>query len=339
MITIRDVAKAANVSISTVSRVINNNPNVTREKRNRVLKAMDLVGYVPSVKSKDSTKETKVILVITTIFHAVLCPAIEESASELGYEVLFKYTGEFDGAIKNKISGDFYRELSKMEALSGILLLNPIMYKETYMDLLLSNYPVVQVGCSVKDYGGYSVSSDDYQAAYDMTNYLLSRGYKKIALVTPSDQMDSCHYSFARERYLGYHNALQSAGYDRSDEQVIVCDFSLEGGKAAAREILTMDQSERPDVVFCLADKMALGCMKYLTSAGKMRIPEDLGIAGFDGDFWGIELSPSLTTVTQAFDDIASESVQMLDQLIRKDISNGRRLYVAHSIDARESTK
>ena len=339
MITIRDVAKAANVSISTVSWVLNNNPNVTREKRNRVMKAIDAVGYVPSIKSKDTTKGPQIILVITTIFHSVLCPAIEESASELGYEVLFKYTGEFDGAIKGKTTGELYRNFFKTEEIAGILLLNPIMYKETYMDFLFSNYPVVQVGCSIKDYGGYSVSSDDFQASYDMTLYLLSRGYKKIALVTPDDQMDSCHYSFARERYYGYHSAMKNSGYEESDEQIIVCDFSVEGGKAAAREILSMDKSKRPDAVFCLADKMALGCMKYLTSAGKMHIPEDLGIAGFDGDFWGIELSPSLTTVSQAFDDIAAESVQMLDQLVRKDISNGRKLYVAHSIDVRESTK
>lgn len=79
MVTIREVAKAADVSISTVSRVINDSPNVTREKKNRVLAAIKEVGYIPNIKPKDNgaSDTSKVILVITTIFHSVLCPAIE----------------------------------------------------------------------------------------------------------------------------------------------------------------------------------------------------------------------------------------------------------------------
>lgn len=336
MVTIRDVAKAADVSISTVSRVINNSPNVTREKKNRVLAAIEAVGYIPNIKPKENGADpARVILVITTIFHYALCPAIEENASDMGYEVLFKYTGEYENGIHKKVTEGIYKEILKSRWLSGIILLNPSMNKDTYLDSFMEDYPVVQVGCSVRDYGGYSVATDDFQASYDMTSYLLSRGYRRIALVTPNDQMDASHYSYTNDRYYGYHKALEMAG-GGLEECVIYCDQSMKGGHEAAKQVLALEN--RPDAIFCLLDKIALGCMRELMDAG-LRIPEDIGVAGYDGDSWGAELTPSLTTVIQSFDDIGAEAVQMMDQAIRGEISNGRRLFVAHHIEARESTK
>lgn len=341
MITIREVAKAADVSISTVSRVINNSPNVTREKRNRVLAAIEAVGYVPNVKPKEPEvveQGGKVILVITTIFHASLCPAIEENAREQGYDVLFKYTGEYDGGIEKALSGSLWKEVLKPEMLGGIILLNPSMIRELYSDPFLSQYPVVQVGCSMKNYGGYTVSTDDFQAAYDMTAYLVSCGYKRIAFVSTNDNIDASRYSFARERYYGYHRALKDAGVAAAQEQVIYCDLSAKGGREAAAQILGMDPSERPDAVFCMADRIAFGLTKALLDAG-VRIPEDMGVVGFDGVSEGEDMTPALTTLVQAFDDIGAEAVQMLDQVIRGEISNGRKLLVAHHLAIRETTR
>lgn len=337
MITIREVAKAANVSISTVSRVINNSPNVAREKRNRVLAAIEEVGYVPNVKPREpeASGQARVILVITTIFHSVLCAAIEESASEMGYEVLFKYTGEYDKGIQKKMTNALWKDILKEEMLGGIILLNPIMSREMYTDPILTKYPVVQVGCSMKNYGGYTVSTDDFQGAYDMTEYLLEQGYEKIALLTFDDAVDAGHYSYAQERFFGYHKAMKNAGKGEY-ETVIYCDLSSKGGKEAVGQILSMEP--RPDAVFCLSDKIAFGVMKALLDAG-VNIPGDMGVAGFDGVAEGAEMTPSLTTVVQSFDDIGAEAVQMLDQVIRGEISNGRKLLVAHRVEARQSTK
>lgn len=338
MITIREVAKAANVSISTVSRVINNSPNVAREKRNRVLAAIDEVGYVPNVKAKEPevSEQARVILVITTIFHATLCPAIEESASEMGYEVLFKYTGEYDKGIQKKMTNALWKDILNEDMLAGIILLNPIMSREMYNDPFFSKFPVVQVGCSMRNYGGYTVSTDDFQAAFDMTSSLLDKGYRNITLVTPNDEVDASHYSYAQERYYGYHKALKNAGFSAENETVIYCDLSSRGGREAAEQIMAMDP--RPDVVFCLADRIAFGVMKAFLDAG-LRIPEDIGVAGFDGVGEGAEMTPSLTTVVQSFDDIGAEAVQMLDQIVRGEISNGRKLLVAHRVEERQSTK
>ena len=337
MVTIREVAKEANVSISTVSRVINNSPNVTRDKRNRVLAAIEEVGYVANPKVKEPVQNsTQVILVITTIFHGPLCSAIDENASEAGFNVLFKYTGEYDEEISNKMATVLNDVFLKEDMPAGIILLNPSMSKNKYLETIISKYPIVQVGCSLKNYGEYTVSTDDFQAAYDMTSYLLERGYRRIALVTPNDTIDASRYSYMKERYFGYNRALKNAGIREDNEIIIYCDSSEKGGRIAAREILQM--KERPDAVFCLSDRMAAGCLKTLISAG-VKVPEEIGVAGFDNDSYASELIPALTTVSQAFDDIGAEAVQMLSQMIRGDISNGRRLYVAHSIAVRESTK
>ena len=338
MVTIRDVAKAADVSISTVSRVVNNSPNVAREKRNRVLAAIEEVGYVPNVKPREPEvlERSKVILVITTIFHATLCPAIEESASELGYEVFFKYTGEYDNGIRKKITSRLWKDILREEMLGGIILLNPSMGTDIYDDPVLSGYPVVQVGCSMRHCGGYTVSTDDFRASYDMTEYLLNSGYKNIVLVMPNDKTDANHYSYVEERYLGYHRAMKNAGILSENEIVLSCDLSSKGGREVAKEILAREN--RPDAVYCLSDRIAFGVMKEFMNSG-VRVPEDIAVAGFDGVAEGAEMTPALTTIVQSFDDIGAEAVQMLDQMIRGEISNGRKLFVAHRLAVRQSTK
>jgi DNA-binding LacI/PurR family transcriptional regulator len=284
---------------------------------------MEKVGYTASSKkTENNANNAKIIIAVMTIFHTEFGTAIQETATELGYDVFFVYANS-DGESGYAASLEAIKRIPR-EIIAGILIVNPDKPHNRYFD----TFPMVQVGCSVDDYYGYGVMTDDIKAAHDMTAHLIKHGYRRI-MVAPDVSSASDPNNIIKDRITGYKRALEKYHLPFEDSLLMSCDFSVRGGENLGRQILSM--KERPEVIFCLTDVIAMGCMKALKSGGLI-IPNDIAVAGFDHTEYSSYLDPALTTVSQSYDEIGMEAVRMLDQLIRGEFTRGRRLFVSHQI-------
>lgn len=326
MATIDEVAALAKVSVATVSRVMNNSYAVSEEKRVRVLEAAKQLGYQPSTYSRNQRRaETKTILVICSVVIDEIVEGIQQTANELGYDIIINY------CTTRSIDLDSVRFL-KNNLIDGVILLNPIFSVEDQIRLS-KQYPVVQSGEYVSVPGSYQVTTNNAQAAHDMVDHLLGLGRSRIAMVVPKLGIGLPH--FIAERELGYMVSLMRHGQCFDPALVIDADFTLESGLEAGKRILEMDP--RPDAVFCATDTIAVGCINAFKDAG-LRVPEDIAVAGYDDAEIAEICTPPLTTVAQPYFEIGVTTMRLLAALIRDEFRIGRHIMVDYELKIREST-
>lgn len=326
MATIKDVAVEAGVSISTVSRVINNSLLVTEEKRNKVMQAIKKVGYEIPRRIAIRGIKNKIILVITTMFSRPLLDGFRLAANEMGYVVLFELLDDSPDTYDQ--CTDVLRLLEK-DILCGVILVN-VMSKSEKVAALFGSLPVVQVGEYYPFDPTYVVLTDDEKASYEMTSLLIEKGKRKIAYTALED-----NFLFNLNRIEGYRNALQRYGLEQKPEYIYRADYSIEGGRDAARYFLSL--SERPDAICCVVDTIAVGCVKELISQG-IRIPDDIAVTGFDDSYMAETIIPEITTVAQSYHEISAEAIRCLDLIIQGKSNIGRKIIIPHTLIERETT-
>ncbi len=332
MVTLGDVAKEANVSIATVSRAINNSLLVTEEKVERINAAIKKLGYQPAIRQKQNVMSTnKVIYVITAMLQQNLLDSIRDKAYELGYEVAISYTGEGKAGYERAIN--LFRILSS-DIITGIITINNL-YHDNLVWKEFSKYPIVQIGEYADITPCYTVLTDDTLGAAEMTQYLIDKGYKRIAFVTNKRFYEQYQFRFVRQREDGFRQVLKKNNIDFDESLKIYVDYTQEGGREAAQKIVAMDNP--PDAVFCIGDIIAASCVNELNRLG-VQVPKDIAVAGYDNLEISEYCSPQLTTVAQTFEDIGAEAVRTLDMVVNGNLSIGRKIYIAHKILEREST-
>jgi len=330
MVTVVDVAKKAGVSVATVSRVLNSNYLVTKEKRDKVLKAINELGYVPKTTARNEKgSEKKVIVVVAAaIIHDVIA-GIQDFGEQHGYEIMISYQ-----ASQTK-SPQPWNFLPK-EQLGGLIILN-MLFNEQELQELSEKVPVVQCSQYTSIPNAYTVTVDDENAAYSAVNHLIETGKRNIAFIGlgMEDGEFSVSPNFSKDRYTGYRKALEDNGIGFNPELVKYGDYTFESGAQLAKEFIEMQAPL--DAVFCVTDNIAVACLNTFKEAG-YRIPEDVAICGFDNQEISEMTSPKLTTVDQPFYEIGFESMRMLEGIIKGEISTGRRLLIEHKLIKRGST-
>jgi LacI family transcriptional regulator len=306
MADIREVAKRANVSPSTVSRVLGGTTRVAEEKRARVLAAIDELDYRPNV-SAQSLKgiRTRTIgLVIPNVRNLVLPAAIrgvEDVARNHGYAVVLCNTDE------DSEKEQFYIKTLKSRLIDGFLFTTAKINSHNIKELQAEGFPVMLLLREL-DEQSHAVVLDHYNGAYQATNYLLSRGLKKIGLVNGS--LDIKLYN---ERYAGYRSALKEAGLKVPDEAVVHgIDGGIEAYRAATRILLNRVDI---DAFFATSDDKALGVMRAIKDLG-LSIPGDISVIGFDNADIALLLDPPLTTVAQSLYEMGAAACQQLIEMI-----------------------
>ncbi|BCZ44980.1 DNA-binding transcriptional regulator CytR [Clostridium gelidum] len=330
MATVIDVAKEADVSVATVSRVLNNSFMVTEEKRERVRAAIDKVGYKVSAKNKEVKRTNlKVILVITGTLLEDLFNSFQDTACELGYHIIYHYCS-------NPSSTEGAKEvvnILKNNIIAGIILLD-ISESNNEFKQIISHYPVVQIGKPLLDtIDNYIVSADDRTIAYDVVSHIIQTGKKRIAIISGATEGKIVH--FEREREKGYMDALRDNNLPCDDSLIFHVDFTIDGGSDATKKILALEN--RPDAIFCISDNLAIGCIYKLKKA-EISIPDEISVAGIDNSEISEFFDPPITTVDQSFKEIGSETIKMLVSLINGELSRGRKIYIEHQLIVREST-
>jgi LacI family transcriptional regulator len=301
--TIVDVAQAAGVSTATVSRVLNNHPQVDAQLAAEVRKAVKDLGYRPSRVARSlRTRQNKVWALIvsdcrTGPFFGSLVRGVEDVAYEAGYSLFLCNTDE------DQAKEASYIELAVAENVAGIIL-TPSGARTDLSPLLNFGIPVVLADRTLPAQQADSVLVDNVSGACGAVEHLLAGGYKRIACITGPLTTTTGY-----ERHVGYCKALETAGMDIEDCLVRVSDFREEGGRIAMQELLA--ERKRPDAVFVTNHLMTIGALQAIFEA-KLVIPRDIAVVSFDDMPWSSLLRPSLTAVAQPAYDLGVEGARLL---------------------------
>jgi len=328
-ITIKDIAERANVSISTVSRVLNNKEDVNDNTRKKIKKIIDELGYNPSGIARGlALKKTNTIgLIIPNItnpFFPEVAKGVESRAEELGYSVILYDT---DNDFKKEKTA---LDLMKKNQVDGIVLSFNSVNKNLINKAFDEKLPIVQIDRKINGLKCPSVLIDNFYSGYIAAKYLLDNGHSKIAHITGrKDIINSI------ERLLGYKKAFEEYNIQIKNKYIINGEQTIESGYEKMNELLRLDQI--PTAVFVANDLMAIGAYEAIFNNG-MNIPEDISIIGHDDINMASIIRPKLTTVMQPKYEMGVNAVDLLVELIREEKEITDKVYKTRIIE-RQSVK
>jgi len=322
MATIHDVAKLAEVSVATVSRVLNNRGYVGAETRKRVEEAIRELNYRPnkvarSLFKKKTTSIGCIIPDITNPFFPQLVKAVEQTLNEHGYTVLlFNSEDRLDRM-------DQILEVLQTEYVAGALIVSD-QVKKKHLDKL--DIPVVAIDKIIST-NISSVTVNNYENAREAVRYLVGRGCRKIAhLRGPVGVYTS------EERLRGYQDEMTQQGLP---SYIANGHYQLSASIQATMELL----QQHPDLdgIFAANDIMAVGAIKALARLG-IRIPDEIKVIGFDGIEWGMTITPELTTMEQPIVELGNKSAELLLQIINGQVKGPKHYRLDAKLVVRDST-
>lgn len=329
--TIDNVAELAGVSIKTVSRVVNKEPNVRQVTRDKVLKAVAELDYRPNHSARSLAGSRSYVLGLlydnpSANYVIDIQDGVLSTSREQGYDLLIHPCNHQDPDIGPEIA-----QLLRQTRIDGVILTPPLSDVASILEVLkTSETPFVRVAPTIdKDICPY-VETNDREAAYDMTCQLIALGHSRIGFVSGHPD----HRAVAR-RYQGYRAALVENNIELRKELVVQGYNSFESGEQAARELLA--RNPRPTAVFAANDDMAAGVMMVAHQQG-IAIPGELSVAGFDDTPVAHQIWPSLSTVRQPIQAMAQKATELLlKQLKGKDVQLPASM-LSSSLIMREST-
>ena len=311
--TIKDIARLSGVSITTVSRVLNDRPDVSQESRRRVLDVIESTNYIPNNSARDlvKTKSDTIGLVVRGIsnpFYTDIIRSVEAAITAGGYTMVMQQIASNEDELKRAAI------MEREKRLRGLVLLGG-RFDYSTADLALLNVPFVC--CSfgnhygTLEHGDYSsVSIADMETAYRATRYLIDNGHRRIAaLITCPDD-----HSISQLRYEGYKKALTEAGITPGDTLAICTDsFNIQGAYQAMNRAL--DAGMDFTAVFAISDNMAIGAMRSLREHGRT-VPNDCSVIAIDGIEVSDYIDPPLTTLCQPMEEMGCRSMEILLDMI-----------------------
>ncbi len=329
-VTIKDIAKMADVSTTTVSMVINNKANhISQDTIVRVMKVIKDTNYIPngfarSMVTKKSHLIGLIIPDITNPYFAEMARHIEMEANAKGYNVILCNS---DDEIENELK---YIRLLKEKNIDGLILVSASLSLHSEVkELEANNIPVVILD-RVKQYEKeHIIIFDNRKAGYMATDYLISQGHEHIACLIGPLGNDS-----TQERLLGHKKALLTHNYRANTERVFEGDYKVEGGYKAMKEILKTDAT----AVFVFNDYMAIGAYKAIYEAN-LSVPEDISIIGIDNLYLSSIINPQLTTIEQPAALMGEAAVKMLHQVIKGHDSYDKKACFDPKLIVRDSVK
>lgn len=302
MPTMRDVARLARVSVSTVSAVINNMGIVSPERTQRVKKAMEDLDYHPdqvarSLKVRRTHTIGMVIPDVTNPFFTDVIRGVEDAAQGNGYSVILCNSNEDPEQERRHLSVLFSRRVD------GVLLA-PTDSHAAEDRLTRRRFPIVFFDRIPPGYSGPAVVTDNFGASYEATRHLIALGHRRIAII--AGRLD---LSNGLDRLEGYRKAMQEAQLVIREEYLQQGDFQLESGYRCGLELLRL--SDPPTAIFSCNNKMTLGLMRALAEL-RVPCPELVSVLGFDDFDWSAAFNPRLTTIAQPAYQMGTQAMEML---------------------------
>lgn len=311
-ITIRDIAKICGVGVSTVSRAINNHPDINEETKAMIMQVIKEHNYIPNnsarnLKKSDSNTIAVLIKGIGNPFFNSMIKIFEMETKKKKYSFILQRVDNEEDEV------DVAIELVKEKKLKGIVFLGGYLnhpvekVKQLKVPFVLSTIGLDETN-EKPVYS--SISVDDYRESYKIVDYLCKQGHKNIAIITAP----MTDVSIGKLRYEGYRKALEDNNIAFNSKLVRLMkdnieSYSMENGYVVAKELL--ESGEDFTAIFAVCDTMAIGACKAIFDAGKS-VPQDYSVVGFDGLDIARFYNPSITTVRQPVEEIAKETIKIL---------------------------
>ncbi len=326
--TLQQIADAANVSIATVSRVLNNKDKVNPRTRDRILKTMEELDFQPRSSSMISDTTSRIILLcvpeFNNPFNAPVIEGIQNSAHTHGYDVLILQSRDYYTDTSD------YTNILRSTPIAGIIILASVPNAELLSNLL-TRFPVVMCSEHVEGNCTPYVSIDNRAAARKAVNYLISIGCRRIGLVN-----SNLSFHYAREREQGYLEALEASNLTVNPSwiaHISTVDYSL----AISNALYILGQPNRPDAIFAVSDLYAISVIKAASKLG-IRVPEDLSVIGFDNIDLATMATPAITTIDQPAFQIGFQSCELLMEKIENPSIEEKHILLETELVVREST-
>jgi LacI family transcriptional regulator len=330
-LTLEDIAKQAGVSRSTVSRVVNDDPNVSDKVRAHVNQVILSTGYHPhaaarSLASKHSWTLGLVLpRTVSTFFTDPYFPRLTQGIALACNR--YNYTLALFLMDTNEDEKRIFPRIARKGMLDGIILQTGRRVDNLTESLIKSELPVIIVGRPFETNGVSYLDVDNFDAAQRAVCHLINLGYKRIATIT--GLVDSTAGIDRRE---GYLKAFLDNGRSVDDELIIEGDFTERSGYLAMQKLLPA----MPDAVFAASDTMAIGAIMAVREAG-LRVPSDIAFVGFDDLPIATQFDVKLTTVRQPIVQFGAKAVEILLDIINNGIKPSRRVIMETELVIRES--
>ncbi len=329
-LTLEEIARQAGVSRSTVSRVINNQPNVDPETRSKVLAVTHRLNYHPNLAARGlAAGRTRILgLVIpmgvgalfTDPYFPLLIQGISSACNERDYSVMLWLA---EPEYERRTIGQILRG----GLIDGVIVASALMDDAVYEALRRDKKPFVLIGRHPTDTAISYVDVDNESSAHEMVAHLLRLGCRRIATIAgPKNMIAGAH------RLQGYLAALRERGVTSDPNLIVESDFTEAGGHAAMQHLLPY----QPEAVFAASDAMAVGALRAIREAG-LKVPDDIAVAGFDDLPIAAHADPPLTTVRQPIARAGSVAVETLIDLIAHPHSPPRRIILPTELVIRAS--
>lgn len=328
--TIKDVAEKAGVSIATVSRVINGSSQVSDRIKNRVMQIIAEMDFKPSPVARSLVlKKTRSIGVIvpdiSNAFIGEILNGIEEISQSFQYDVMVCSTrGNYEQEIR-------YLEMFESKQVEGIIFMSWKLQAEVVDKINSIQIPVIMINRNTSKLEVPSVSIDNYKAAYQMTNYLITKGHKKIAFIRNSIDIDAV----GLDQYRGFKQALNDNGMDVDKNFIKYGHFSIENSYQIVQSFI--NDKNLPTAIFATSDVMAVGAVNALKDNG-FDVPQDISVVGFNDVKLASIYRPKLTVIHQPLYAIGTVAVKMIINRASYEQSlEGRIVLLPHRLIERES--
>lgn len=330
MATISDIARHARVSKATISRVLNNKPDVAPETVERVRAAIAELGYVPSAQAVSLAKghASCIGLLVPTLVWPVILDilrGVTEAVVDSGYGLMMYSMTSSEESIRLLMT-----QAVRAKQIDGLVVLVPPGMLDYVEDLHRQGLPTVLIDDRGYDATFPAVTTDNVGGGHAATSHLLQRGYRRIAYINGNQE-----FGCSQDRFAGYVQALRDAGIEPDDALIYEGNFTEERGEIGMQ--LLLDRGVALDAVFCANDQMAFGAMKVLRRAGK-RIPQDVAVVGYDDIYAAAYTTPSLTTIRQPFYEMGQTAVSLLLEYLGDRLEEPSSVSLPTTLTLRESS-
>lgn len=325
---IKDIALLAETSVATVSRVINNEDNVSPETKRRVLKVIETTGYQPNMvgRALRSQKSGKILVLLPSIanpFYSRVLEGVENRARAKGYDTI-ACIAHRDAAVEAR-----YLDLLKTKQVDGAISFT-IATPEKKLQEISENYPYVQCGARTRSPNIPCVCIDNVAAVWEVVSYFVETGHTRIAFINGAFSR-----TYEAEREQGYREALAAHDLPFRKEYICYCDYDAMGGYYACEKLMTM--ADPPTAIFTSSDQTAAGTCKYLLTHGKQP-GKDVDVIGFDGTFLSDMCTPAISAVEQPGYDMGKTAFDLLYERMSDPNCVVKRITMLHTLVHKETT-
>jgi len=330
MLTLEKIAQLAQVSRSTVSRVINDDPNVNDKTRLRVQQVIEQINFQPNTAARSlAGGRTRILgfvipMGVSALFSdpyfPLLIQGVSSACNTLDYSVmLWLAEPEYERRT--------LRQVLHNRIIDGFIIASMIMDDPLLKPLMEGNLPYILIGRHPTNPDVSYVDVDNQNAARDAVSYLLRSGYRRIATIAGPQNMIG-----GVDRLEGYRAALRQWNLPCEDALIVESDFTEDGGYQAVQKLLPL----QPEAIFTASDSIALGALRAIKDAG-LSVPEDIGLVGFDDSSFAARMTPPLTTVRQPITKTGMVAAETLIDMIEHPGSAPRRLILPTELVIRGS--